>query len=199
LKKLGVLGGSFDPVHTGHLIVAQDVLTALSLDEVILMPASTPPHKRDKHLAPALDRLEMINLATESNPQLRSTDIEITRGGVSYTVDTIRELLDSSPAGTEIYFILGSDNLPELDEWKEPLELVNLCTLVTMQRPGFTEVEIPPQLGGHHVSVTVTSVDISSRDIRGRLRAGKPITYLVPEKVERYILDHGLYREGGSS
>jgi len=195
VTKLGILGGSFDPVHTGHLIVAQDVLIDLSLDEVILMPACIPPHKIDRQLAPSEHRLEMLDLATESNPRLRSSDIELARDGVSYTVDTVRELFSTSPAGTEIYFILGSDNLPDLHEWKQPWELVKLCKLVTMHRPGYEEVEIPPKLVGHHKSVTVTSVNISSRDIRERIRVGKPISYLVPEKVEKYIHEQGLYRK----
>jgi nicotinate-nucleotide adenylyltransferase len=193
VKKIGILGGTFDPVHTGHLIVAQDVLSALSLDRVMLIPASTPPHKSERELTPPEHRMRMVDLALHGNQDLVSSDIEIARKGVSYTVDTLRELRGNGPADHEYYFVVGSDNLAELGTWKEPEELARRCTLVVIPRPGFADVRPPKGLAVNVVNVKVTAVDISSKDIRERVRTGKPIRYLVPETVEEYIRKEKLY------
>ncbi|MFQ6102811.1 MAG: nicotinate-nucleotide adenylyltransferase [Candidatus Glassbacteria bacterium] len=199
MKKLGVFGGSFDPIHTGHLIVAQDVLCALSLDEIMFIPACVPPHKKGIELSETRHRLRMVEIATHNNPNFSASDMELKRGGVSYTIDTIRQLRSGLSADVELFFIVGSDNIPDIQTWKEPWELVKLCKLVTIHRPGFRDIDILPELKEHVTSVAVTSVDISSRDIRQRVRNGRPIRYLVPEEVERYILKEELYKSARRS
>ena len=199
MRKLGVLGGSFDPIHTGHLIVAQDVLCVLSLDAVLFIPACVPPHKTGRKLSPAEHRLKMVDIAIRGNPDFKSSDMELKRGGLSYTIDTIQELRNEVAADTEIFFIVGSDNVPDMNTWKKPHELITLCQFVKIHRPGFTGTDILPDFRERIIDVPVTAVDISSRDIRQRVREGRPIRYLVPEPVERYILEEGLYRSVRSS
>ena len=195
MRRIGVFGGSFDPVHCGHLIVAQDVLAALSLESVLLVPACVPPHKTGIVLSPPEHRLAMTRLVAKDDPRFESSGIEIERGGVSYTVDTMRQLGEHPGQGTELFFIVGSDNLADFPSWKEPRELLDLCTIVTIARPGFRVEDLPPLLRGKALRVEVTAVDISSRVIRERVRKGMPIRYLVPPLVEMYIAKHGLYHE----
>ena len=199
MRRVGILGGAFDPVHIGHLIVAQDVLSALSLDVVFFIPVYRPPHKPDHVPAPAQHRLKMVELAVEGNPGLASSGVEIERGDVSYTVDTLRELRRTELKDAEIYFILGSDNVPEIQTWKDPCELSELCSLVTIQRPGYANCDLPEELDDGSIIVGVTAVDISSRDIRERVKNGRSIKYLVPEKVEKYIYREQLYKSTESS
>jgi nicotinate-nucleotide adenylyltransferase len=195
MRKIGVFGGSFDPVHCGHLIVAQDVFSALSLERVILVPAAVPPHKTGVRLSPAEHRLAMTRLVAAKDERFESSAAEIERGGVSYTVDTVRQMREHLGNDAAIFFIVGSDNLSEFPSWKEPEELLELCTVVTIARPGFRVETLPPVLRGKALPVQVTAVDISSRVIRERVRKGMPIRYLVPAEVESYIARHGLFRE----
>ncbi|MBQ7722493.1 MAG: nicotinate-nucleotide adenylyltransferase [Kiritimatiellae bacterium] len=198
-----LLGGSFDPVHRGHIAMAKAALRLLPVDGLVFIPTAFSPLKDEKARATDADRLAMLRLAVADEPRFSVTDMEITRGGVSYTVDTLREWRRLHPAD-EIFFIAGMDSLLTLRKWREPLEIVNLCRFVAFRRPG-----IPPpraeDLGFEDMAVArrlVSDVvegpmcDVSSSEIRRRVAAGEVIADLVTPEVGGYIADKGLYRKG---
>lgn len=190
--KIGLFGGSFDPPHHGHLIVARHVREALGLDHVLLVPANRSPHKLDRTPAHGQHRLAMVHLAVAGDPGFAVSDVEVARGGISYTVDTLRHLRSGGP-GHELFFLLGIDNAADFLLWREPEEILRLSTVVLMSRAGFGG-SAPGVLGDPSViHVDVPLIDIRSRDLRARIRGGKSIRYLVPDAVERYILSEGLY------
>jgi nicotinate-nucleotide adenylyltransferase len=199
-RKIGILGGTFNPVHLGHLLTAQDALEQLGLERVIFIPSATPPHKVVDKLATGRDRLRMIKLAIRGNDRFGVDDIEIKRGGKSYTVDTLTALRERNPRA-DLYFIIGADSLQELHLWREVARLVTLCTFVTVPRPGFKpEPVIDPRLDAatrrrlrQHV-LRGHACDIASRDIRARVSGGRSIRYLVPDAVRFYIEKNRLYR-----
>ena len=200
-QRTGILGGTFNPVHIGHLIMAQDAMEAFELSKVLFLPCARPPHKDASALAPVSDRVAMIELAIKENRDFELCDLEIKRGGSSYTVDTVRELLRQSP-GAEFFFIIGSDTLPELHSWKEIGELLGLCRIVTVARPGAdlrnlsgADLRLPEAAARRLLDDVVSGhgVDISSSDIRYRAAEGMRITYLTPPGVEMHIAEHGLY------
>ena len=197
------MGGTFDPVHLGHLVMAEDAREAFALDEVLWIPSNVSPHKQGRAIASAEHRLEMIERAIAGNPHFRASDIEMRRGGVSYTVDTLRLLREEYP-GDEWFFIMGVDSLLELRTWKEIGNLLEVCRFVTVARPGHGHEGILPEslglplpaarqllkdmLRGHFI-------DISSTEVRQRVRSGKSIRYLVPAAVADYIHERHLYTE----
>jgi nicotinate-nucleotide adenylyltransferase len=200
-----MIGGSFDPIHVGHLSVAREVHERLGLDQMVFVPAGQPPHKLDKRLADAGHRLAMVRLAIAGDPDLTVSQVDVDRPGPCYSVDTVRLLRDRLQsawgAEIEIYFTIGADSLIELPTWYQPRELLRLCTVVAVGRPGYDanlrELErllpgAPPIL----YLALHTPVDVSSTDIRQRVAEGRSIHGLVPEAVERYIHAHGLYRDG---
>ncbi|HZD03830.1 MAG TPA: nicotinate-nucleotide adenylyltransferase [Longimicrobiales bacterium] len=192
---MGVLGGTFDPPHLGHLVVAQDVAEALDLDEVRFVVAARPPLKPDRQPAPGEVRAAMVEAAVAGNPRFRLSRIELDRGGASYTVDTVRALREAEP-GVEWFVVIGADQLAQLTEWREPEALGRLARLVVVSRRGHTPG--PSGAGGSSVpwrSVEVTRIDVSSTEVRGRVAAGRSVRYLVPETVRRIIEERGLYRE----
>lgn len=200
-QRIGIFGGSFNPVHTGHLVMAQDALDRVGLHKVVFVPAAQPPHKSAQILAPAKDRVEMLRLAVQGDPRFEVSEVELNRGGVSYTVDTVRCLRAQWPEA-ELHLIIGGDTLHELHTWKDVAVLLSLCTVVTVARPGFAAGDADPALlrlpepwprkllagvvAGH-------LVEISASDIRHRLSRGLSIRYLVPDEVARYIDQHRLY------
>ena len=198
-RKIGILGGTFNPIHLGHLITAQDALEQLGLERVIFIPSATPPHKVVDKLASARDRLQMIKLAIRGNDWFNVDDIEIKRGGKSYSVDTLTELKRRDPRAM-FYFIIGADSLRELHLWWEAQRLVSLCTFVTVPRPGFEpKPVVDPRLGGatrrrlRQQVLRGHACDIASRDIRARVASGRSIRYLVPDAVRLYIVRRRLY------
>jgi nicotinate-nucleotide adenylyltransferase len=199
--RVGLAGGTFDPIHLGHLIIAEEARVRLGLDEVVFIPAGQPWMKADRSLTPPRHRLNMVRLATASNPFFCVSSIEIDRSGPTYTVDTIRELGRESVGGHDLYFILGIDSLRGFHRWKEPEAILELCTLVTAPRPGYQDndfappVNIPPE---KLVSLEGPGVEISSTEIRWRVALGLSVRYWVPEEVERYIHQYSLYRDRGS-
>jgi nicotinate-nucleotide adenylyltransferase len=191
--RLGLLGGTFDPPHYGHLIAAQEVAWRLELDRVLFLPARQNPLKRGAPSSSADDRCAMVALAIADNPLLELSRLDVDRPPPSYTVDLLR-LLDG--AGTQLFFLVGADILPELPRWRAPDEILRLARLVVVQRPGFPEPDLAalPEVARARVDVVpIPGVDIASRDLRERVRTGQPIRYLTPPVVERYILEHGLY------
>ncbi len=189
-RAVGIFGGTFDPPHLGHLIVASDVCLGLELDRLLFIPAAVPPHKQALVEASAKQRLAMVRAAIQGDPRFQADDLELRRAGPSYTVDTLRALHERFP-GSELYFLLGADALREIHTWREPEEIARLARLVVFARGGEAaqgQSRLPVR------SVPVTRVDISASEIRHRVRAGVCIRYLVPEAVREIIEREKLYR-----
>ncbi len=191
--KLGIFGGTFNPPHMGHLVVAERVRADLQLSRVVFVPSFISPHKQDREIASGEERLMMLRLALGGDPRYEISDLEIRRGGVSYTVETLAEM-DRVHPGDELFFLLGMDNLLEFDTWKDPQRIVELATIVVMARPGFARPEQPPIDGLNLMYCNVPEIAISSTEIRQRVRGGESIRFLLPEVVEEYIHGRGLYR-----
>ncbi len=196
--RIGVLGGTFDPIHYGHLAAAEEARAKLSLREVVFVVAGLPPHKLGEEITPAEDRYAMVELAISSNPHFSLSRIDMDRPGPSYTVDTIALLRQKWTE--EIYFIMGMDSLMEIDTWHEPQRLIQLCRLVAVERPGYEPdlerlEETIPGITARTEIIDMPEVDISSTDLQRRVREGLPIKYQVPPEVEEYIYKHRLYLE----
>jgi nicotinate-nucleotide adenylyltransferase len=195
---MGVLGGTFDPVHLGHLILAEEARDQLSLSVVYFVPAGDPPHKQGRHLAPVEDRLRMIELAIAGNDAFRASRADADRPGPHYTLDMVHILQAQLPRGGELYFLMGYDSLAELPTWHRAKELVAACHLVALTRH-----EVPldwdyleSHLPGIRERVTLLDMpelEIASHQIQERIRTGRTIRYLVPDQVCSYIEQHGLY------
>jgi nicotinate-nucleotide adenylyltransferase len=201
-ERIGIYGGTFDPVHNAHLMVAQEAKAAAGLHRVILMPAGTPPHKEARALTRPEHRLEMARLAVAGMAGFEVSDMEIRSPGVDYTVDTLRRLKETA-AGARLYFIIGGDSLMFLDQWRNPGALLSLASFVAVYRPGYAiealerkRAEVTARFGGEIILAACPGMDISSTEIRGRVAAGLDISGFVPAAVEAYIRQHGLYREG---
>jgi nicotinate-nucleotide adenylyltransferase len=197
-----VLGGTFDPIHRGHLVVAHIVRERLCPAEVIVVPAGEPWLKSGRSVTPAADRLAMVELAVAGHTGLSVSTVEIDRPGPSYTVDTLRFLKSSLPAEDELFFILGWDNLLDLSRWREPEEIIKLCKLVAVPRIGSRVPDAAalekclPGLSQRVVLLDKPEIDISATVIRERVKLGLPINDLVPDGVAEYIGSHRLYRNG---
>jgi nicotinate-nucleotide adenylyltransferase len=188
---LGVLGGTFDPVHVGHLVAAVNVRHALDLDRVLLVVANVPWQKTGaRAITPAADRLAMVQAAVDGVDGLEASALEIERGGESYTADTLAELARRHP-GAELYLIVGADLVGELDTWERAGELRELSTLAVVSRPG---AALPEQVPGWRTAnVSIPMLDVSSTDLRARVADGRPLDYLVPAGALRFIRQRGLY------
>ena len=195
----GVMGGTFDPVHNGHLIVAEEAKTRLNLAEVIFVPAGQPWLKAERTISAAEHRLQMLRLAIANKPHFKLDTVEIERAGPSYTIDTIAELQDKLGNEVELFFILGWDSLAELHEWREPSRLIQVCYLVAVPRPGYPRPKLKaleagiPGISQRVMLLDEPYVDISASAIRDRRARGLSIRHLVPEPVNRYIKEQGLY------
>jgi nicotinate-nucleotide adenylyltransferase len=187
--KIGILGGTFNPIHIGHLILAEEVREKLFLDKIIFMPAYLPPHKNNSHIIEAGHRYAMIQAAIKENPFFSVSDIEIKRQGRSYTIDTLRQLKKLYPED-ELYFITGSDLLKYLDDWKDLSEIISMVKFVVATRPGYALEKIPSYIA----TVAIRAVDISAFEIRDAIKDNKSFRYLVPESVFTYITKNNLYR-----
>lgn len=197
--KIGLLGGTFDPIHIGHLIIAQEVRVRLDLDKIVFIPASHPWLKIDREITDAQHRLAMIKLAIASDSCFEVSTAELDRPGPTYTVDTVEALKAESNPTDELYFIVGSDALADFPRWKEPERVVSLCQIVQVERPGSSNIDpaalkpLIPGVSSCLRPVDVPQIDISSTAIRERVGMGYPIRYMVPPDVEAYIYEHGLY------
>lgn len=215
-KRLGILGGTFNPIHFGHLAAAEDVCDRLRLDRILFIPAFLPPHKQED-MPSAADRLEMVRLAISGNPRFSLSDLEIRRGGMSYTIDTIEELRSMHP-GADIHFITGLDSFLDIRTWKDWQRLLGSCTFVVLSRESsrFRDLmmldflqpreqdlidldekkTVQAELGNGDIRIILERIpfyEISSTDIRNRRKAGKSIKYLLPESVEGYIIEKKFY------
>ncbi|GLZ00894.1 nicotinate-nucleotide adenylyltransferase [Actinoplanes sp. NBRC 103695] len=195
-KRIGIMGGTFDPIHHGHLVAASEVAARFRLDEVVFVPTGEPWQK-PPDVTPAEDRYLMTVIATASNPQFQVSRADIDRSGPTYTVDTLRDLRAVYGPEAELFFITGADALARILSWKDALEVFSLAHFVGVTRPGFelTDKHLPP---GKVTLVEVPAMAISSSDCRNRVRSGKPVWYLVPDGVVQYIAKRGLYRDSGN-
>lgn len=200
--KIGVLGGTFDPIHNGHLIVAREVKAELNLAEVIFVPTGQPWLKADRVISPAEHRLQMLRLALAHEPHYKLSTLEVNRPSPSYTIDTVMALRRQYRRGDELLFILGWDSLAQLPLWQEVSRLITLCYFVAVPRPGYLRPDLKkleasiPGVSPRVQLMDRPQVDISASDIRNRVSQGLSVRHLVPEPVNRYIKEHGLYVSG---
>lgn len=198
-RKIGIMGGTFDPIHIGHLVTAEAVRIEYGLEKVLFIPAANPPHKQDSMVTAAMHRYIMTVMATYSNPYFFVSPIELERSGLSYTIDTVKALIRLYGDHTELYFITGADAVQDLPTWEKVDELIGLCHFVAAARPGCISrledvIKRFGSLGRQRIHRLATpELEISSTDIRERVRQGRSIKYIVPESVESYIFKEGLY------
>jgi len=214
-RKIGLFGGTFNPVHLGHLRGAEEIRETFGLREVVFIPAAIPPHKEAEGVAEARHRLQMVRLAIASNPGFSTTDIELERSGKSYSIDTIRYFRERHP--DILFFILGGDAFEEIETWKEFQQFFSFCNFIVMTRPGFQKTPSSAQLprslvpvfrydeeikgwmhpSGHTLHFKeITYLDISSTKVRELVERGVSARYLIPAEVDAYVQQHGLYRKG---
>jgi nicotinate-nucleotide adenylyltransferase len=197
--EIGVLGGTFDPPHNGHLAIAQEALTHLGLAQVIFAPTRRPPHKPGNAITPIEHRLAMVRLAIAGNPRFTLSRVDVDREGPTYTVDTIRLLRKEWSENADTYFIMGLDSLANILTWHTPDKLIQLCCLAVFNRPGFAAdldalEEKLPGLSERVIMIPSPALNIAASDLQNRVRAGQSIKHLVPDAVAAYIAEHGLYR-----
>lgn len=214
-RRLGLFGGTFNPIHLGHLRGAEEVRESFELDEVIFIPAAIPPHKGTEELIDARHRLEMVRLAIQNNPFFSTSEVEILRPGKSYSIDTIKYYRETN--SDDIFFILGKDGFVEIETWKDFKTLFSLCNFIVMTRPGFEKAHFSSKLpealtsafrynqkvgawshfsGFHLYFKEITFLDISSTKVRELIEKGESVRYLIPSKVEEYIRQNNLYKRG---
>ena len=192
------MGGTFDPIHYGHLVTAEAALWKFALGEVVFVPTGHPWMKEHKEVSPAEDRYLMTVIATASNPRFSVSRIEVERDGPTYAVDTLQELRRQAEEELELYFITGADAILEIFQWKDPDEVLSMAHFIAATRPGYdiTRLQEAAPTSHPHISVMdIPALSISSTDVRRRVRDGEPVRYLVPEGVHAYIHKMGLYRE----
>jgi len=199
--RVGLLGGSFDPPHIGHLLLAEEARDQLGLSEVRLAPAGRPPHKLELDMTPVADRVRMTELAIADNPSFRLSRVDADRPGPHYTIDMVKLVRDQLPPDAELYFLMGFDSLRDLPKWREPAQLIRAAHLVALTRPDIPIrwESLEEQLPGVRERVTLLDMpelEIASRDLRERVRKGRSIRYMVTEPVRMYIEERGLYRSG---
>ena len=198
--RVGIFGGTFDPPHIGHLILAEEAWFQLKLDAVIIVPAGDPPHKRNRRLSAAASRVRMVTAAIVGNDHFVLSRVDVDRPGPHYTIDMVRLLRDSLPAGSELFFLMGSDSLRDLPNWHLADRLVANCRLVALARHDVTldweylEGALPG-LHARVIQLDMPELEIASHILQERIRTGQPIRYQVPEAVEAIIAAEGLYRE----
>jgi nicotinate-nucleotide adenylyltransferase len=188
MKKIGILGGTFNPIHAGHLMLAEGASNVLGLDCVLFVPCNFPPHKNPSDLVSAKDRIAMVRLAIKGNSSFKVSMIELKRGGKSYSVDTLKELHKKYKGKAKFFFIIGSDSFSGLKKWKDVDELIKLCTLVAAKRPGYNFKYKGIKL------VDIPTLHISSTEIRRFIKNDIGIKYLVPDSVRKYIGKRKLYK-----
>ena len=198
--RLGVFGGTFDPVHIGHLIITEQVLDQGLVDRVLFVPAGEPWLKSGRQIAPAEHRLAMVTLAVEGNTRFEVSEIEVRRPGPTYTVDTLEQLAADPEYGHDLYLILGADTVADLDRWRTPGRLFDLATIIIVSRAGapeFDRASIEPfgdAAADKMIFVDAPAIGISGTEIRKRVAESRSVRYLVPAEIEHYIDEHGLYR-----
>lgn len=197
--RLGIFGGTFDPIHLGHLILAEEAWYQLALDKVLLAPAADPPHKRDQGKSPAAQRVQMVELAIADNPHFALSRIDVDRPGPHYTLDMLHLLHEQYGPAAELFFLMGLDSLVHLPTWYKPLELLQQCQLAVFSRPDVefdwaTLEQALPNVRQHVILLPMPLLEISGTDLRARAREGRSLRYQVLPSVEQYIRAQGLYQ-----
>ncbi|MCM3488697.1 nicotinate-nucleotide adenylyltransferase [Alkalihalophilus marmarensis] len=195
MMKIGLFGGTFDPPHHGHMMLAEHIRVECELDQVWFIPVSTPPHKKRSDMSSVDERFELVTVAIRSNPHFHVSTIERDRGGRSYTIDTVKQLKEEYPAH-EFFFIIGGDMVESLPTWAGIEELVNLITFIGVNRPGYSP---SPVYKDHLIHIDFPPIDLSSTDIRQRVKEGKSIRYFVQDEVAEMIKESRLYGEGSGT
>ena len=200
-KKIGISGGTFDPIHYGHLIIAEEIRQTMELEKMIFIPSGNPPHKTDAKVTSATHRFKMVEMATATNPYFQVSSIELEREGYSYTIDTLSQLKQMYGNDTALFFMTGADVIPELITWKNFKDIFSLCEFVAVLRPGFKREALIKEIeylrNNYMATIHIVNaplIGISSTIIRDRVRKDKSIKYLVPENVEHYIMKNNLYK-----
>lgn len=200
IKRLGIMGGTFNPIHIGHLIIAEETRKKIDLDKIIFIPTGQPPHKDQNKLVSALDRYIMTILATSENKHFIVSDIETNRKEISYTIDTIK-ILNEIYSESELFFITGADSILDIENWKDTKELLNMCTFIAATRPGYNVDEVNTQIENLEKkynkaisSLTIAPIDVSSTQIRKRIKENKTIKYMTTDSVINYIKNKSLYK-----
>jgi nicotinate-nucleotide adenylyltransferase len=188
--RIGILGGTFNPIHIGHLILAEEAFWKLKLDKVIFIPTYLPPHKDVEGKIKPKDRLKMVELAVEDNPAFECSSIEIDSRKTSYSVETLKKLKAKYSGDNQFYIITGSDLLKDLFSWKDVNDIFKMSKFIVANRPGYPVEDVPEGVE----TVVITPIEVSSEDIRRRLKDGRSIRYLVPEKVRQYISSRSIYK-----
>jgi|TARA_B100000470_G_C19773472_1_gene384175 nicotinate-nucleotide adenylyltransferase len=192
--KTCIFGGTFDPPHIGHLLIAQTIIESENFERLIFVPANISPAKKGKIISSSKKRLDMLNMALTGNENFEISDFEINKGDVSYTIDTITEFANTLNLDKkDLYFLMGSDTLGGFHNWKDPKKIMNLCNIIVAIRPGFTPSDIPQWILDKVHFANIPQFEISSTTIRARWRDGKTIRYMVPKEVWEYINKNGLY------
>ena len=200
--KVGILGGTFDPIHIGHLIVAEEARYQLGLEKVIFLPAGKPYFKKDRIVSSKSDRLKQIKLGIKDNPRFEVSEIELNREGSTYSIDSITRLKKELGDEVELYFLIGLDALGDIHKWKHPVELIEMCQVVGLTRPGYYDFDwsnIESKIPGASQKIRiieVSQIGVSSTDIRMMMKSGMSVRYLVPDAVVKYIEEHKLYKSG---
>jgi nicotinate-nucleotide adenylyltransferase len=189
VSRIGILGGTFDPIHNGHIYLAKKTLKKIDLDKIILIPTYLTPHKTDVKITPAIHRYNMTRLAVSGIKGLEVSDMEIKRKGHSYSVDTLRSIRKKAGEKAEIFFITGSDSLKDMDKWKDLDRILEISKFIIVKRPGFALKHLRPEF----IIISIKAKNISASDIRNRVKEGRSITSLVPKKVQVYIKNKRLY------
>lgn len=200
MAKIGIMGGTFDPIHLGHLQMAQESLRQAGLDQVLFMPSKIPPHKRERKITPETQRADMVCLAIQGKPEFVYSDVELRREGTTYTVETLRFLQNGHPAH-DYYFIMGSDSLWQIEQWYQPAEIMRRAVILAVGREGLSARQMQEKVAqltekyqANIQIIDMPRVDISSSQIRERVQSGQSIEALVPGEVAEYIQRHSLYR-----
>ena len=188
--RIGILGGTFNPIHMGHLILAEEALSKLKLDKVIFVPTFIPPHKNIEGSVRPKDRLKMVERAVQDNSAFAVSTFELDLKKKSYSIDTLKEFKKVYGDDAEFYLITGSDLLKDLFSWKDVNDIFKMSKFIVANRPGYPVKDVPKDVE----TVVITPIEVSSEDIRRRLKAGKSVRYLVPDKVWSYIVEHDLYK-----
>lgn len=201
MKKIGIMGGTFNPIHYGHLILAESAYEQLGLDKVLFMPSKNPPHKIIPGNITQEQRVEMISLSIKDNPHFELSMLELNREGITYTADTLTFLTEENQ-DTEYFFILGGDSLKQLHTWSRPELVCKMCTIVAAERDDMDKEQLQGQIDklkerykARIILTDMLAIRISSSDIRARAAAGRTIKYYLPETVEKYIIENMLYKE----
>jgi len=196
---IGVMGGTFDPIHLGHLLIAEEARSQMNLAEILFVPAGIPWLKMDRTISAAVHRVEMVRLAIADKPYFRLSTVDVERAGPSYTVDTVSDLQGQIGAEDELFLILGWDSLAELPQWQEPSRLITMCRLLVFPRPGYSRPKLKsleasiPGISKRVIFMDKPVIDISASNIRERLAKGLSVHHLVPKPVNEYIKEHRLY------